>query len=41
MGIADIIAETKMKDGKYLKNGKLVIVKNGRKYYSNGLLNLK
>ena len=40
-GIADINTETKMKDGKYLKNGKLVIVKNGRKYSSNGLQNVK
>ena len=40
-GITDINAETKQKDGKYLKNGKFVIVKNGKKYNSNGLLYVK
>ena len=37
-GIADINAEAEMKDVKYLENGKIVIVKNGRKYNSNGIL---
>ena len=40
-GITDINAETTIKDGKYLKNGRIVIIKNGRKYNSNGLLKCK
>lgn len=39
-GIADINAENTIKDGKYLKNGRIVIIKNGRKYNSNGLLKM-
>ena len=39
-GIADINAEYIIKDGKYLKNGKIIIIKNGRKYNSNGILKM-
>lgn len=39
-GITDINAENTIKDGKYLKNGKIIIVKNGRKYNSNGILKM-
>lgn len=40
-GIADINAETMQKDGKFLNKGRLVIMRNGRKYSSNGLQNVK
>ena len=36
-GIADVETKNGNKDGKYLENGKLVIVKNGKKYNLNGL----
>lgn len=39
-GITDINAENTIKDGKYLKNGKIIIIKNGRKYNSNGILKM-
>lgn len=39
-GITDINAENTIKDGKYLENGKIIIVKNGRKYNSNGILKM-
>lgn len=39
-GITDINAENTIKDGKYLKNGRIVIIKNGRKYNSNGILKM-
>ena len=36
-GITDINVDNGMKDGKYLENGKIVIVKNGKKFNINGL----
>ena len=36
-GIADINIENGKKDGKFLKNGKVVIVKNGKNYKVNGM----
>ena len=36
-GIADINADNSVKNGKYLENGKLVIVKDGKKFNVSGL----
>ena len=36
-GIANINSDNDKKDGKYLENGKIVIVKNGKKFNINGL----
>lgn len=36
-GITDINSDNDKKDGKYLENGKIVIVKNGKKFNINGL----
>jgi hypothetical protein len=36
-GIADVETKDSNKAGKFLENGKLVIVKNGKKYNLNGL----
>lgn len=36
-GITDINADSNKKDGKYFENGKIVIVKNGKKFNINGL----
>ena len=36
-GVADIEADNGMKDGKYLIDGKVVIVRNGKKYNLNGI----
>ena len=36
-GIAEIETKDREKAGKFLENGKIVIVKNGRKYNINGL----
>ena len=36
-GVADVEADNGMKDGKYLINGKVVIVRNGKKYNLNGI----
>ena len=36
-GIANINSDNSQKDGKYLVNGKVVIVKNGKKFNVNGL----
>ena len=36
-GIANINSDKKKKDGKYFENGKIVIVKNGKKFNINGL----
>ena len=36
-GIADVNSDNSQKDGKYLVNGKVVIVKNGKKFNVNGL----
>jgi hypothetical protein len=35
--ISDITTDSVLKDGKYLKNGKIVIIKNGKKYTVTGL----
>lgn len=35
-GIAEIETKDREKAGKFLENGKIVIVKNGRKYNING-----
>ena len=37
-GITDINADSNKKDGKYLENGKIVIIKNGKKFNINGLV---
>ncbi len=36
-GVANINSDNDKKDGKYLENGKIVIVKNGKKFNINGL----
>ena len=36
-GIADAETDNGMKDGKYIVGGKLVIVKNGKKFNLNGI----
>ena len=36
-GVADVEADNGMKDGKYLIDGKVVIVRNGKKYNLNGI----
>ncbi|WP_081835027.1 leucine-rich repeat domain-containing protein [Bacteroides sp. Ga6A1] len=36
-GVADIEADNGMKDGKYIIDGKVVIVRNGKKYNLNGI----
>lgn len=36
-GITDVNADSNKKDGKYFENGKIVIVKNGKKFNINGL----
>ena len=36
-GVADIETDNGMKDGKYLIDGKVVIVRNGKKYNLNGI----
>ena len=36
-GVADVEADNGMKDGKYLIDGKVVIVRNGKKYDLNGI----
>ena len=35
--VADVEADNGMKDGKYLIDGKVVIVRNGKKYNLNGI----
>lgn len=40
-GISNVNVETVGTDGKYIANGKLVIIKNGRQYNINGMLDLK
>jgi len=36
-GVADVEADNGIKDGKYLIDGKVVIVRNGKKYNLNGI----
>ena len=37
-GVIDVNSDNSKNNGKYLKNGKIVIVKNGKKFNINGLV---